>query len=253
MVAQTYSKNSKEEKKAFVFYKEDPREIPVYTISQAARYLKIPEVTLKTWVKGREYPVDGGKKRKFFKPVILLPNPRSPRLSFVNLVEAHVLNGIRRIENIPFHKVRQAIAYLEKQYPSKHPMADRLFQTDGVDLLIEDFDKLINISRGGQIEMREIVDKYMRRIDLDPVKHQPIRLYPFLRNDHQEEEPLSVVIDPLVSFGRPTLVKTGIPTAVIAERFYAGDSTDDLARDYGIEREKIEEAVRYETSYLKAA
>lgn len=235
------------------FYKEDPREVPVYTLAQAARYLKIPEVTLKTWIKGRKYPVDGGNKQKFFQPVILLPDPRIPRLSFVNLVEAHVLNGIRRIENIPFRKVRQAISYLKKQYPSKHPLADRLFQTDGVDLLIEDVGKLINVSKDGQMEMREIVDKYLRRIDRDPSKHLPIRLYPFLRNTHQEEEPLSVVIDPLVSFGRPTLVKTGIPTAVIAERFYAGDSMENLARDYGIEREKIEEAVRYETSYLKAA
>ena len=252
MIAHTSPKTSKAEKKVLTFYKEDPREVPVYTLTQTARYLKIPVVTLKTWVKGREYPVEGGK-RKFFKPVILLPNPRMPRLSFMNLVEAHVLNGIRRIENIPFRKVRQAIEYLEKQYPSKHPLADRLFQTDGVDLLIEDLDKLINVSRHGQIEMREVVKKYLRRIERDPTKHLPIRLYPFLRNTHQVEEPISVVIDPLVSFGRPTLVKTGIPTAVIAERFYAGDSTHDLARDYGIEREKIEEAVRYEAPYLKAA
>lgn len=252
MIAHKSSKTSIAGKKVLAFYKEDPREVPVYTLTQAARYLKIPEVTLKTWIKGREYPVEGGK-RKFFKPVILLPDPRAPRLSFMNLVEAHVLNGIRRIENIAFRKVRQAIEYLEKQYPSRHPLADRLFQTDGVDLLIEDLDRLVNVSRHGQIEMREVVKKYLRRIDRDPTKHLPVRLYPFLRNTHQAEEPLSVVIDPLVSFGRPTLVKTGIPTAVIAERFYAGDSTDDLARDYGIEREKIEEAVRYEAPYLKAA
>ncbi|MBP6824801.1 MAG: hypothetical protein KA368_24860, partial [Acidobacteria bacterium] len=216
MAVQASSKNGKAEKKVLAFYKDDPREVPAYALPQAARCLKIPVGTLKTWVKGREYPVDGGSKRKFFKPVILLPNQRIQRLSFMNLVEAHVLNGIRRIENIPFRKVRQAIEYLEKKYPSKHPLADRLFQTDGVDLLIEDLGKLINVSRHGQIEMREIVDKYLRRIDRDPAKHLPIRLYPFLRSTHQAEEPLSVVIDPLVSFGQPTLVKTGIPTAVIA-------------------------------------
>lgn len=245
------SKSSKAEK-VLAFYKEDPREVPVYTLSQAARYLMIPEATLKTWVKGRQYVIDGGR-RKFFKPVILLPNPRIPRLSFMNLVEAHVLNGIRRIENVPFRKIRQGIEYLEQKYPSKHSLADRLFQTDGVDLFIDDLGKLINVSRFGQLGMREIVNKYLRRIDRDPTKYLPLRLYPFLRNAHQEEEPHSVVIDPLVSFGQPTLVKTGIPTAIIAERFYAGDSTDDLAQDYGIEREKIEEAVRYEAPYQKAA
>ncbi|MFN0107480.1 MAG: DUF433 domain-containing protein [Blastocatellia bacterium] len=248
------SRNIKIEKKVLSFYKkEDPREIPVYTLPQAARYLMIPEMTLKSWVKGREYAVDGGSKRKVFKPVILLPNPRLPQLSFMNLVEAHVLNGIRRIENVSFRKIRRGIEYLEKKYPSKHPLADRFFQTDGVDLFIDDLGKLVNISQFGQLGMREVMNKYLRRIDRDPTKFLPLRLYPFLRDAHLEEEPQSVVIDPLVSFGQPTLVKTGISTAIIAERFYAGDSTEDLARDYGIEREKIEEAVRYEAPYQKAA
>ena len=57
---------------------------------------------------------------------------------------------------------------------------------------------------------------------------------------------MAVVIDPYVSFGRPVLVGTGIPTAVIAARYKAGESVDDLADDYGRSREEIEEAIRCE-------
>jgi uncharacterized protein (DUF433 family) len=60
------------------------------------------------------------------------------------------------------------------------------------------------------------------------------------------------VIDPRISFGRPVLAGTGIPTAVIAERYKAGESMDDLADDYGCQRFEIEEAVRCELA-LEAA
>jgi uncharacterized protein (DUF433 family) len=60
------------------------------------------------------------------------------------------------------------------------------------------------------------------------------------------------VIDPQVSFGRPVLVGTGIPTAVIAGRYKAGESMDALADDYGRQRFEIEEAIRCELA-LEAA
>ena len=54
------------------------------------------------------------------------------------------------------------------------------------------------------------------------------------------------MIDPYVSFGRPSLTSSDIATAVIAERYKAGDSVDELADDYGCVRLEIEEAIRCE-------
>jgi DNA-binding transcriptional regulator YiaG len=68
---------------------DDPRGMPAYSLAEAAHYLRIPLATLRSWVRGRYYPTDGGKK--FFKPVIELPDPNLVSLSFINLVEAHVL------------------------------------------------------------------------------------------------------------------------------------------------------------------
>lgn len=56
----------------------------------------------------------------------------------------------------------------------------------------------------------------------------------------------AVVIDPRISFGRPVLAGSGIPTAVIAEQYKAGESVDELADDYGRKRLEIEEAIRCE-------
>ena len=223
---------------------QDPRALPSYGIREAAHYLQIPTATLHSWVLGRYYPVKGG--RRLFRPVLQLPSKQQNLLSFMNLIEAHVLDAIRREHNVPLPKVRQALAYLSRQFPSPHPLADQRFETDGLDLFVEKCGRLINISRTGQLALRAWLEAHLRRIDRD-AQGLAARLYLFTRK-HQPDEPKVIVIDPYISFGRPVLVGTGIPTAVIAERYKAGESLDQLAEDYGRPTKEIEEAIRCELS-----
>ena len=220
----------------------DPRLLPAYTIAEAAHYLRIPIPTLRSWVVGRYYPVKGG--RRFFQPVIALPRKSRYLLCFVNLVEAHVLDSIRSRVNVQLQKVRTGVAYLKKQFRDDHPLADHLIETDSRDLFLRKFGQLINISQEGQLALREVLDAYLQRIERDD-SGVAMRLYPFTRK-RELDEPRVVVIDPRISFGRPVLVGTGIPTAVIADRYKAGESIDDLARDYHRGRLEIEEAIRCE-------
>jgi uncharacterized protein (DUF433 family) len=221
---------------------QDPRELPAYSLTEAARYLRMPEATLRSWVVGRSYPTTAGQR--FFRPVIRLPKIGLPVLSFVNMVEAHVLEAIRRQENIALRKARAAVAFLERHYNSRHPLVEHQFETDGLDLFIQKAGLLINLSQAGQLAIREVVTSYLRRVERD-VKGLPIRLYPFTRK-REPEEPRAVMIDPLVSFGRPVLAGTGIATAVLAERFKAGESVEELAQDYGRTVLDIQEALRCE-------
>lgn len=221
---------------------QDPRELPSYGISEAAHYLRIPHATLRDWVLGRSYPTGAG--RTFSKPIIFLPEKDRHLLSFVNLVESHVLDAIRREHEISLQKVRRALDYLTKHFPSRHPLAEQNFETDGLDLFVQKYGQLINLSQAGQLAIRSLLEAHLRRIDRDTAG-LPVRLFPFTRK-RQPEEPKAVVIDPYVSFGRPVLVGTGIATVIIAERYKAGESMDELAEDYGRERLEIEEAVRCE-------
>jgi uncharacterized protein (DUF433 family) len=54
------------------------------------------------------------------------------------------------------------------------------------------------------------------------------------------------VIDPSISFGRPSIFGTGVSTAIVAERYKAGESINELADDDGCEGRQFEEAVRCE-------
>ena len=92
--------------------------------------------------------------------------------------------------------------------------------------------------------MKETLKIYLKRIDRDD-RGLPIKLYPFTRRGDLKQ-PRIIEIDPSVSYGRPFIVNTGIPTSILAERFNAGESMDDLAKDYDLERFFIEEAIRCE-------
>jgi uncharacterized protein (DUF433 family) len=162
----------------------------------------------------------------------------------MNLVEIHVLDAIRREHKISLPKVRAALDFLRAKFPSKHPLADQEFATNGVDLFVEKYGKLINITESGQLAMREFLAAYLRRIERDS-HGVPVKLYPFTRT-RQGDEPKVVVIDPEIAFGQPVLASTGIPTAVIADRLKAGESVEELAADYRRSPEEIIDAIRCE-------
>ncbi len=228
--------------------KTDVLELPAYTVREAAHYLSIPFATVRSW--SAEIPYSTKSGRRFFQPVLALPEKIPPVLSFTNLVEAHVLDAIRRKHQIPLDKIRLAIKYLREEFGSEHPLADHRLETDGLNLFIEKYGRLINITQSGQLAIRQILQGYLKRIERDSLG-SAVRLYPFTRK-RDMDEPKYVVIDPAISFGRPVLVGTGIPTAAIAERYKAGESVPQLADDYGRSREEIEEAIRCELQ-LEAA
>ena len=53
------------------------------------------------------------------------------------------------------------------------------------------------------------------------------------------DQPRNVVINPYVSFGKPVIAGTGLPTRVVAERFKAGDTIPQIVANYGRKEEEI--------------
>ncbi len=220
----------------------NPQNIPTYAISDAARYLRIPAGTIRSWTAGRSYPVSQGER--FFEPLISTDDLKPRLLSFTNLVEVHVLRAIRKYHKIQLDKVRSALDFLEDQLRVSHPLAHESFSTDGVNLFIERYGTLISASQQGQTSLKEVVKTHLERIEPDD-SGLAIKLYPFTRAD-EAHNPRIVVIDPRIAFGRLVIDKTGIPTGVIAERYKAGDSIQDLVEDYDCPPLFVEEAIRCE-------
>ena len=217
----------------------DPRVLPAYTILEAAHYLAVPPATVRYWALGRDH----------YESLIVTPKHSPALLSFLNLAELHILASIRRVHAVKMPSIRKAIQFLKKkaQRPvdRKYPLLSSDLDTDGVDRFIEEYGSLINISQSGQTAMREIIGAALSRIERDP-EGIPVKLHPFTRADDIKNAPALIVIDPNLSAGRPVIVGTGLAVQLIAERYKAGESINDLVQDYERSHEEIEEAIRCE-------
>jgi uncharacterized protein (DUF433 family) len=206
------------------------REEPFYPVAEAARLLRVPGSTLRTW-----FDIDGGRALNFFE-----------------LLEAYTIQTLRTRHQLPMRKIRKAIDYLKKTTGEAYPLAkhDLGFETDGVHLFVTQMGKLVSASERGQLAWREVLQVFLERIDYD-ASGLALRFYPFTR-DSRTDGPKSVVIDPEICFGRPSLAGRGISTAIVASRYKAGESMAELAEDYECEQALIEEAIRAELD-LQAA
>jgi uncharacterized protein (DUF433 family) len=203
----------------------------------------MPVTTLRAWCVGQNYYTHG--KRHRFQPVIVLDGTAREGLSFLNLVEAHVLAAIRRRHEVPLPKVREAVAYVGKALRIKRPLADVTFETDGVNLFVRRLNELLNVSQGGQVASEELLRVHLQRVERDDAGI-PIKLYPFTRTDISSNAPAPVEMDPRIAFGRPVVRGRAVPTAVLAERFKAGDAIPFIAEDLEIDRDIVEDAIRCE-------
>ncbi len=227
--------------KADLYTGMDPREIPAYSVPEAANYLRIPGTTLHAWIAGQRYQTKNGLNRKY-RPVIRVSAEQPRLLSFWNLVEAYVLAAIRREHQVSLQKVRTALDFVRRDTGRERPLIEEEFLTDGVKLFVERYGELVEASETGQLAIRALLEASLRRIDRDP-KGLAERLFPWSR---EPQEPRSVEIDPRRAFGRLVIVGTGISTAVIADRIRAGESIQHLAEDYRLDAAQIEAAIRWE-------
>jgi uncharacterized protein (DUF433 family) len=210
---------------------------PAYEVSEAARYLHLPQRTLANWA---------GKGQ-----VRVLEMASNRHLSFATLIDAHLISSMRRAPYvIPLQRIRKALDVLRKETGKPHPLIGVEFKTDGKDLFIEaiESDKsskemhLINLSTGGQKSMREVLDLYLSRISYQADVADVF--YPFTSKEISEDEGKIVAISPRIGFGRPVIASTGVRTSAIIDRFRRGESIKSLSRDFGSDEHEIEVAIR---------
>ena len=215
-------------------------EEPAYGLSEAAVYLKVPYTTLRYWLTGF------GKQFPIIQPVASAPT----RLSFLNLLECHVLAGMRKIYDLKLPRVRSALRKVSEQFPKPHPLITEVFLTDREDLFIERMGQIVNVSRQQDQLSLDFYRMHLEMVEVDP--KGLFRFFPFVV-EPRSTEPKIIEINPLVGFGKPVIAGSAISTAIIASRFNARESVTALAEEYGCSSQQIEEAIRWERALPVAA
>ena len=222
--------------------KLDSSSEPAYSIGEASRYLKLSSATLRSWFLGRPYPTARGLSQ--FPPVLKPAKRKPPTLSFANLIEAHVLRALRTEHGIPLAAVRQALAYAERELDIEQLLLRQELRTAGGNLFLERYGHLINLSASGQLAMRRVFEAHLRRIEWGSLPF-PVRLFPFVvAGSAGYEADRDRSRDFLRAPGRHQSVH--LHTGRSSTGSMPSESVEDVARDYGLTTEAIEEAVLFE-------
>lgn len=229
--------------------KTDRRSQPAYAPGEAARYLQLPPATLRSWVVGRRYATLDGARR--FEALVRPASDKPILLSFWNLIECHVLRALRTEHGVPLREVRQALTYAERKLRISNLLLRKDLLTDGGKLFLERFGELVDLSASGQLAMREVLEAHLRRVEWDENQF-PIRLYPYVATVTSDSL-RPIAIDPAVAFGRPIVARRGITTAILVERYDAGESLSEVAEDYDLTETEVRQAIVYEQANERAA
>jgi uncharacterized protein (DUF433 family) len=116
--------------------------------------------------------------------------------------------------------------------------------TDGVDLFVDSMERWVNVTCSGQLAMKETLKFLLTRIEWDE-RGIASRLFPLIQTEGDSTKILC--IDPHISFGKPTIVGTGIPTAAIADLYEAGEEVEDIADEFNCTSDQVRTAIRFES------
>ncbi|HEX3705036.1 MAG TPA: DUF433 domain-containing protein [Mycobacteriales bacterium] len=226
-------------------------DVPLYTLTEAARYLDVPPSTLTSWAKGYRRKIPG-RPAVVGAPVLtaIQTKNRGPVVPFVGLAEGLVLSAIRQ-GGVPLQRIRPALAVIEKTFGVQHALASKRLFTDGAEILFDyaengdDPDaaraaRELVVVRNGQRVFNDVVEAYLRRIEFGKDGYARLIHLPA----YQIAE---VVVDPTRGFGQPIFARGGARLEDAIALFRAGESLDTVAEEYGVPRQDIEDAVRIAT------
>ena len=224
---------------------------PLYTVSEAARYLDVPASTLAGWARGyRRRSSD--RPEVTGAPVISTAGHvarNAPSIPFVGLAEGVVLAALRR--SVPLQRIRPALARLQEGLGIHHALASQRLYTDGAEVLYDyglqeagsqgarALGGLV-VVRNGQRVFNTVVEAYLSRITFGPDGYASLVRLPAY-------EVADLVVDPLRGFGQPVFSQGGARLDDALAMFRAGEPLDVVAAEFGVGREHLEDAVRVAT------
>lgn len=219
-------------------------ERPVYGMSQVDRLLGLHGGTARRWIDGYS------RAGKHYPPVIRPATTNVDTVTWGEFVEARLLAGYRT-KGVPLVRMRPVVEELRGRLNTPYPLAHARLFTDGRELLakvqsdvgLESPLQLV-IVRTGQMVLADDTQRFFEAVDWQEGGDRvALRILPLGPRS-------AVALDPNRSFGSPAV--GNIRTDIIAEEFRAGESTDSIARAFGVSREAVDDALRFEMSVRAA-
>lgn len=184
--------------------------------------------------------------RGFFSPVIARPSDADPRLSFTNIIEAHVLRALRTVHEVQLGYIREALEVAEEEFDIERLLISPQLRTSAGQLFLDRYTELLELSKGKQLVMRDVLGEYVERVRFDESR-MPIEFHPFSRMPSNTMRDL-ISLSPYVAFGRAIIRRLGVSTQAVVQRLEAGEPADEVMQDYELSPQELQEAILYEAA-----
>jgi uncharacterized protein (DUF433 family) len=222
---------------------DEVKTMPAYTLADVARYVGASDQTLRAWFRGRSQITSksGGLRRAEVKPI--LPTDAGPRepLSFLDLIEAHMLFSLRNAYKFPMHKVREAAEYVASLQGSLTLLAHKDFIHDEKNLFLGQDSTLLSLTERGQMADRGILSQGLKQVEYGSDGYAD----EFFPNNIGGKPQHAFVVNPHFNFGRLSVARLRVGADAMAERINAGEKIADIAEDYGATEGEIVEAIKW--------
>ena len=203
-----------------------------YGFAEADRITGAPRGASKRWTRGwcrwrndvqvACAPVTGGIRR-----------PEASGISFHDLIEVATIIRLREI-GLSLHRIREAVRRCQDTLALRRPLVAEWIRSEGSEFFLQGGD--------GPIEARawhEVLDPF-----LDGIEYEGRVARRWL----PEGRGLRVIVDPDYGFGLPVVAGSGVRTEIILEQWQGGRAHEQIAADFGVTREEVAHAIRFEES-----
>jgi len=223
---------------------ENPYNIPLYFPAEVARFANISKYRVHRWLEGYEYSYESERIKQ--PPVVKKMGRDIDYPNYASFYDLVDLLFVRHFLDygLSLQKIRKAFNEAEQILGTSH-FVHQSFFTDGKNICMRVKDKggaILELLSNGQWVIRKLIEQLAYQIDFDRTTQFACRWFPTEGNR-------LVVLDPCVSFGRPTIVKKGIMTENIYNFFIAeGRKEYSVGSWMNLERKEVMAAVKFEES-----
>jgi uncharacterized protein (DUF433 family) len=218
--------------------------VGLYTIREAARLTKANPRELRRWLVGYKFKAANEEGSHFSAPLW------EKQLGFEDAIGFHDLLEIRVVKEFVKHGVhlsviRAALKVAKELFGADYPFTAHQFLTDGKRVFHEAVSS-VNDPLTDLVAQQLVIDNVIRPSLYAGIEYgqrgKAERWFPIPRSR-------TVVLDPDLSFGAPTLAEFGIPVDTIAAAVMAEKNVGRVAQMYGISKAAVNASLKFEQHF----
>ena len=218
-------------------YTDHWRSKGMYTLREAGQLARVSTTTVKNWLFG--YTVKGKEVPPLFTSV-----ENGEMVSFLQMIEIMVAAQFRKSKSrrsVSFRRVRKAHLNARESWGVEYPFAHMKLEALGSHIVHF-------LGEGGPMPSYQTLDAPAQWT----LPGLVIETIGQLEYDHDLAarwfpvgKLVPIVVDPKLSTGLPTILGRGVTVQAIRKRFRAGLRIEFIAKDYELDPDLVETALRY--------